>query len=62
VCKVLAFGRYTGQDDIVVGSPTANRNKLETEDIVGYFINPVALRALLNGKLTVRYDWVRIVA
>eukprot|EP00742_Colponemidia_sp_Colp-10_P012507 GILJ01014062.1.p1 GENE.GILJ01014062.1~~GILJ01014062.1.p1 ORF type:complete len:1671 (+),score=278.21 GILJ01014062.1:31-5013(+) len=41
--------KYSGQDDIIVGSPMACRNKLDVEDVVGYFVNPVPLRANLAG-------------
>ena len=37
--------RYTGQDDIIVGTPTAGRSRTEFEKIVGYFINPVSIRS-----------------
>src|SRR5690606_40010477 len=36
--KVL-LGRYSGQDDIVVGSPIAGRNRAEIEHLIGFFIN-----------------------
>src|SRR4029077_14759109 len=36
--------RYSGQDDIIVGSPTAGREQEETQDLIGYFDNAVALR------------------
>ncbi len=42
--------RYTGQDDIIVGSPTAGRSKSEFADIIGYFVNPVPFRAKLIGN------------
>ena len=42
--------RYTGQDDIVVGSPIANRNRTEVEGIVGFFVNALVLRADLSGN------------
>jgi amino acid adenylation domain-containing protein len=42
--------RYTGQQEIVVGAPTAGRSKLEFTDVVGYFVNPVVLRADLSGN------------
>ncbi|MGF1478205.1 MAG: amino acid adenylation domain-containing protein, partial [Cyanophyceae cyanobacterium] len=42
--------RYTGQDDIVVGSPTAGR-KADFSRTVGYFVNLVGLRAKFTGKL-----------
>jgi len=36
--------RYSGQDDVVIGTPFAGRNRSELESMVGYFINPLALR------------------
>ena len=45
--------RYTGQDDLVIGSPVANR-KNETEALIGPFAGPVALRLNLSGDPTVR--------
>lgn len=47
--QVLLY-RYTGQEDILVGSPTAGRNAAELEGLVGYFVNPVVLRADLSGN------------
>nr|VFJ45181.1 MAG: benzoate-CoA ligase family [Candidatus Kentron sp. DK] len=41
--------RYTGQEDILVGSPTAGRSRSEFEGIFGYFVNRIALRARLEG-------------
>ena len=53
---LAAFGtllhRYTGQDDIVVGSPVAGRNRVETEGLIGVFINTIALRTDLSGNPT----------
>jgi Condensation domain/Phosphopantetheine attachment site len=46
--------RYTGQDDIAVGSPIANRNRIEIEGIVGFFVNSLVLRADLSGDPTFR--------
>ncbi|HEX3529757.1 MAG TPA: non-ribosomal peptide synthase/polyketide synthase, partial [Thermoanaerobaculia bacterium] len=43
-----AFGallhRYSGNDDLVVGTPTANRNRREVEGLIGFFVNTLALR------------------
>jgi amino acid adenylation domain-containing protein len=41
--------RYTKQPDIIVGSPTAGRSRAELARLIGYFINPVVLRADLSG-------------
>ncbi|HMS34192.1 MAG TPA: amino acid adenylation domain-containing protein [Ignavibacteria bacterium] len=46
--------RYTGQDDIIVGTPTAGRSKTEFEKVVGYFINPVSIRADFSENPTVK--------
>ena len=43
VFKVLLF-RYTGQDDLLVGTPIANRRWLETEKLIGAFVNTLVLR------------------
>ena len=38
------LARYSSQSDIVVGTPIANRNRREIEDLIGFFINTLALR------------------
>ncbi|HSU16783.1 amino acid adenylation domain-containing protein, partial [Longimicrobium sp.] len=43
------LGRYARQDDVVVGTPVANRVRPETRDVVGCFVNTLALRAELSG-------------
>ncbi|MEC4875789.1 non-ribosomal peptide synthetase [Pseudomonas sp. NC26] len=43
--------RYTGQADIRVGVPNANRPRQETQGMVGFFINTQVLRAHVNGRL-----------
>lgn len=50
----LLLHRYTAQDDIVVGSPIANRNHVETENLIGCFINTLPLRTDLGGNPTFR--------
>ncbi|WP_345007205.1 condensation domain-containing protein, partial [Dactylosporangium siamense] len=45
---VLLSG-YSGQDDIVVGTPIANRNRAEVEGLIGYFVNTLVLRTDLSG-------------
>ena len=44
--------RYTGQDDLVVGTPIANRTRAETESLIGFFVNTLVLRVELNGDLS----------
>ncbi|MDF5725916.1 MAG: amino acid adenylation domain-containing protein, partial [Rhizonema sp. PD37] len=46
--------RYTNQDDILVGSPTASRHRPEFTQIVGYLVNPVVIRTNLSANLTFR--------
>jgi non-ribosomal peptide synthetase component F len=43
------LGRYSGQEDLVVGSPIANRPRVEFECLLGCFINFLVLRADLSG-------------
>ncbi|HEX7241462.1 MAG TPA: amino acid adenylation domain-containing protein, partial [Longimicrobiaceae bacterium] len=52
----VLLGRYAGQDDVVVGSPVAGRTHAETEGLIGFFINMLALRADLGGDPT----WVEL--
>jgi amino acid adenylation domain-containing protein len=44
------LGRYAGQDDVVVGSPVAGRNRRETEGLIGFFVNLLVLRTELDGR------------
>lgn len=46
--------RYTGQEDIVVGSPIANRHRSELEGLIGFFVNSLVMRADLSGNPTFR--------
>ncbi|HEY0602266.1 MAG TPA: condensation domain-containing protein, partial [Herpetosiphonaceae bacterium] len=51
--KTLLY-RYTGQEDILVGTPIANRNWVETEGLIGCFVNTLVLRTQLSGSTTFR--------
>lgn len=50
----ILLHRYTGEKDIVVGTPMAGRNQSETEELIGFFINTLALRTKLSGELSFR--------
>ncbi|MEW5928738.1 MAG: amino acid adenylation domain-containing protein [Gemmatimonadota bacterium] len=45
----LLLARYADQDDVVVGTPIAGRTHRSTEELVGFFVNTLALRADLSG-------------
>ncbi len=49
--KTLIY-RYSGQEDVAIGFPVANRVREETEQIMGVFINPLVLRSDLSGQPT----------
>ncbi|RCX14282.1 polyketide synthase PksJ [Anaerobacterium chartisolvens] len=46
--KLLLY-RYTGQQDIIVGSPVANRNRKEIEGLIGFFVNNMVLRTSFSA-------------
>lgn len=50
VFKVL-LRRYTGQEDIIVGCPIAGRTQVETEGLIGCFVNTLALRSRVRGEM-----------
>jgi amino acid adenylation domain-containing protein len=50
----ILLQRYTGQDDILVGSPIVGRSRPEFDSTIGYFVNPVVMRANLAANLSVR--------
>ena len=51
--QTLLF-RYSGQEQITIGSPIANRNRAELESLIGFFVNTLALRTDLSGDPTFR--------
>src|SRR5256714_3876772 len=44
------LGRMAGQDEVVIGIQSANRNRREVEDLIGFFVNTLALRIDLSGE------------
>ncbi|HKV09943.1 MAG TPA: amino acid adenylation domain-containing protein, partial [Thermoanaerobaculia bacterium] len=44
--------RWTGQTDLAVGSPVANRDRGEVQDLIGFFVNTLVLRVDLSGRPT----------
>jgi len=46
--------RYTGQDEIIIGEPVANRNRLELEPLIGFFVNSLVLRTDVSDDPTFR--------
>ena len=51
VFNILLY-RYSGQEDICVGTPIANRTQSETEGLIGFFVNTLVLRTDLSGNPT----------
>ncbi|MFC4307450.1 amino acid adenylation domain-containing protein [Steroidobacter flavus] len=50
----ILLSRWSGQKDVVVGSPVAGRTQAQTEDLIGLFVNLLALRTELSGNPTFR--------
>ncbi len=50
----ILLHRYTDQDDLIVGTPIANRNRLEIEGLIGFFVNTLVMRTDLSGNPTFR--------
>jgi amino acid adenylation domain-containing protein len=46
--------RYSGQEDIAVGTPVAHRTRAETEELIGFFVNTLVLRTDVSGSPTFR--------
>jgi amino acid adenylation domain-containing protein/non-ribosomal peptide synthase protein (TIGR01720 family) len=51
--KALLY-RYTAQEDMLIGTPIANRNRSEIETLIGFFVNTLILRTRLDGNPTFR--------
>ncbi|HYW09981.1 MAG TPA: condensation domain-containing protein, partial [Longimicrobium sp.] len=57
----VVLGRLSGQDDVVVGTPTANRKRREVTRMIGFLVNTLAVRVELGGSPTVAelLAWVK---
>jgi non-ribosomal peptide synthetase component F len=49
---VILLSRYSGQEDIVIGSPISDRNRVALEPLIGFFVNTLVLRTRLEGNPT----------
>ncbi|HEX3586840.1 MAG TPA: amino acid adenylation domain-containing protein, partial [Candidatus Angelobacter sp.] len=56
----LVLSRYTSQTDITVGTDIANRNRVETEGLIGFFVNELAMRNDLGGNPTIHELLTRV--
>ncbi|XSS66377.1 non-ribosomal peptide synthase/polyketide synthase [Pseudomonas sp. B11] len=56
------LSRLAGQDEVVIGSPVANRNRVEVEGLIGLFVNTLAVRIDASGEPTVQTLLARVKA
>ena len=50
----VLLGRYSGQEDVVVGSPIANRQDAKLEDLIGFFVNSLVMRLRVRREMSFR--------
>ena len=56
----MVLSRHAGQTDFCIGMPTAGRHHKEVENLIGFFVNGVLVRADLNGNLTWKTHLARV--
>ena len=56
----VLLSRLSGQDEVVIGSPVANRNRVEVESLIGLFVNTLAVRIDASGEPTVQTLLARV--
>jgi amino acid adenylation domain-containing protein len=56
----VLLSRYSGQEDLVVASPVANRDRIELEGVIGMFVNTLPLRMNLEGEPSFRQLLARV--
>ncbi|HKQ08022.1 MAG TPA: condensation domain-containing protein, partial [Blastocatellia bacterium] len=56
----VVLSRHSGQREVVIGTDVANRNRQETEPLIGFFVNQLVLRTDLSGELTVKELLARV--
>jgi amino acid adenylation domain-containing protein len=49
----MLVGRLSGQQDVVIGTPVANRGRVEIENLIGFFVNMLVVRVDMSGRPTV---------
>lgn len=57
---LIVLERYSGQQDLVLGTDIANRQRVQTESLIGFFVNQLVLRIQVGGNPTFRQLLARI--